>query len=71
MYPLVNATLQTANCNGAYVILDATANTALAEADHSRSGIHLRYSNLSTNSPVTPTVIWNCTTAGIWNLTPT
>ena len=42
LYPLINTTLQTANCNGAYAILDATANTALAVADHSRSGIHLR-----------------------------
>ncbi len=58
MYPLINATLQTANCNGAYAILNATANTALAVADHSRSGIHLRYSNLSASSPVTPTVVY-------------
>lgn len=58
MYPLVSATLQTANCNGAYVILDATTNTELAVADHSRSGIHLRYSNLSASSPVTPTVVY-------------
>ena len=58
MYPLANTTLQTANCNGAYVILNATANTALEAADHSRSGIHLRYSNLSASSPVTPTVVY-------------
>lgn len=58
MYPLVSATLQTANCNGAYVILNVTANTALPMADHSRSGIHLRYSNLSASSPVTPTVVY-------------
>lgn len=58
MYPLVNTTLQTSNCNGAYAILDATANTALAVADHSRSGIHLRYSNLSASDPVTPTVVY-------------
>ena len=58
IYPLVNTTLQTANCNGAYVILDATANTALAVSEHSRSGIHLRYSNLSASSPVTPTVVY-------------
>ena len=58
MYPLIHATLQTANCNGAYAILDATANTALPVADHSRSGIHLRYSNLSASSPVTPTVVY-------------
>ena len=35
MYPLVNTTLQTANCNGAYVILNATANTTLEVADGS------------------------------------
>ena len=58
MYPLVNTTLQTANCNGAYAILNATANTTLPVADHSRSGIHLRYSNLSASSPVTPTVVY-------------
>ena len=51
-------TLQTANCNGAYAILDATTNTSLEGADHSRSGIHLRYSNLSASSPVTPTVVY-------------
>lgn len=58
MYPLVNTALQTANCNGAYAILNATANTTLAVADHSRSGLHLRYSNLSASSPVTPTVVY-------------
>ena len=58
MYPLVNTTLQTANCNGAYVILDATSNTTLPVSNHSRSGIHLRYSNLSASSPVTPTVVY-------------
>ena len=58
MYPLVSTTLQTANCNGAYALLDATANTGLAVAGHSRSGIHLRYSNLSASSPVTPTVVY-------------
>lgn len=58
IYPLVNTTLQTANCNGAYVILDATANTTLTVADHSRSGIHLRYSNLSASNPVAPTVVY-------------
>lgn len=82
MYPLISTTLQTANCNGAYAILDATTNTALEVADHSRSGIHLRYANLSPSRPVAPTVVyfaafrispgkrtWSCTTDGIWNLT--
>ena len=58
MYPLIRTTLQAANCNGAYAILDATTNTALEVADHSRSGIHLRYANLSASSPVTPTVVY-------------
>ena len=58
MYPLVSATLQTANCNGAYAILNATANTGLDVSDHSRSGIYLRYSNLSASSPVTPNVVY-------------
>lgn len=58
MYPLISKTLQSANCNGAYAILDATTNTGLAVADRSRSGIHLRYSNLSAGSPVTPTVVY-------------
>ena len=58
MYPLVNTTLQTANCNGAYVILNATANTTLEVADHSRSGLYLRYTNLSASNPVAPTVVY-------------
>ena len=58
MYPLINTVLQTGNCNGAYAILNATTNTALPTADHSRSGIHLRYANLSASSPVTPTVVY-------------
>lgn len=58
MYPLVNTTLQTADCNGAYVILNATINTTLSDASNSRSGIHLRYSNLSASSPVSPTVVY-------------
>ena len=58
MYPLISTTLQTADCNGAYAILNATTNTGLDAAYYSRSGIHLRYSNLSASSPVTPTVVY-------------
>lgn len=58
MYPLISTTLQTGNCNGAYAILNATTNTGLEEAEHSRSGLHLRYSNLSASSPITPTVVY-------------
>ena len=58
MYPLINTALQTSNCNGAYAILDATTNTGLEFADHSRSGVHLRYANLNASSPVSPTVVY-------------
>ena len=58
MYPMINSTLQSADCNGAYAILNATTNTGLEVSDHSRSGIYLRYSNLSASSPVTPTVVY-------------
>lgn len=58
MYPIISTTLQISNCNGVYAILNATTNTRLPEAEHSRSGIHLRYSNLSASSPVTPTVVY-------------
>lgn len=58
MYPLISTTLQTANCNGAYAILDATTNTGLEGADHSRSGLYLRYTNLSASNPVAPTVVY-------------
>ena len=58
MYPLINTTLQTANCNGAYAVLNATVNTKQAAAEDSRSGVYLRYSNLSASSPVVPTVVY-------------
>lgn len=58
LYPLLNTTLQTADCSGAYVILNATTNTNAEIAEHSRSGLYLRYSNLSATSPVTPTVVY-------------
>ena len=58
MYPLISTTLQTGNCNGAYAILNATTNTKLDGAEHSRSGIHLRYSNLSTSSLINQTVVY-------------
>lgn len=58
MYPPISTTLQASNCNGAYAILNATTNTGLDGAEHSRSGIHLRYSNLSASRPVTPTVVY-------------
>lgn len=56
LYAQVNTTLQTADCSGAYVVLDATTNTGADTAGHSRSGLYLRYANLSATSPVDPSV---------------
>ena len=47
LYGLLNTTLQSSKCSGAFVMLDATCNTALPEADTSRMGIYTRYSDLS------------------------
>lgn len=58
MYPFISTTLQTGNCNGAYAILNATTNTKLDGAEHSRSGIHLRYSNLNTSTLINQTVVY-------------
>lgn len=57
VYPLINTTLQASDCSGVFFILDATCNTEVPSADHSRMGIYLRYSNLSeVNSPGKHTV---------------
>ena len=58
MYPLISSTLQTANCNGSFIMLNATTNTEIDSAEYSRSGIYLRYSNLCVSSPVSPTVVY-------------
>lgn len=58
LYPILNTALQTCDCNGAYFILDATINTNAQHAATSRSGMYLRYSNLSAASPVSPTMVY-------------
>lgn len=58
LYAQVNTTLQTADCSGAYVVLDATTNTGADTAGHSRSGLYLRYATLSTTSPVDSSVTY-------------
>lgn len=47
LYPLLNTALQSSACSGVFLLLDATCNTEAAEAEHSRMGIYLRYSDLS------------------------
>ena len=47
LYDSVYTTLNAGDCNGAFVLLDATANTSLVGSDKSRIGCYLRYSDVS------------------------
>lgn len=58
LYAPLNTTLQTGDCSGAFLILDATVNTGAQGADHSRSGLYLRYACLSAASPVNQHMTW-------------
>ena len=40
--------LESSPCNGAYLVVDASTNTAAPGAENSRAGLYLRYANLST-----------------------
>lgn len=51
LLPVLDASLGGSACSGAYLCLDATANTALPEADRSRMGLYLRYSSLRSANP--------------------
>lgn len=42
----VYSTLCSSDCSGVFVLLDATVNTDLEQADESRMGLYLRYSNI-------------------------
>lgn len=48
LYDSVYTTLNAGDCNGAFVLLDATANTGLDGSEKSRIGCYLRYSDVST-----------------------
>lgn len=47
IYPYLNASLGSGQCSGAFVLLDATTNTAAPTAATSRTGLYLRLTNLS------------------------
>lgn len=51
LLPILKTTLEGTPCSGAYFSLDATANTALPKAEHSRMGLYLRYSGLYSANP--------------------
>ena len=50
IYPLVENTLYLTRTSGVFAVFDATVNTALPDAEHSRSGIYLRVGNVSSGN---------------------
>lgn len=58
LYSPVNATLKVSPCSGAYVILDATTNTSSPIAETSRTGLYLRFANLSVKNSVNQDVVF-------------
>ena len=80
LYGYLTASLQSAPCSGAFLILDTTTNTQAPTAQFSRAGLYLRLANLSSkgaaNQDVTAafrmwpgTISWSFTIAGNWSLT--
>lgn len=51
LLPILKTTLEGTPCSGAYLCLDATANTALPGAERSRMGLYLRYSGIYSANP--------------------
>ena len=58
LYPALNTTLHTSDCSGAFIVLNATTNTLAGTAEHSRSGLYLRYTNLNPKKSSNQQVIY-------------
>lgn len=58
LYGPVNLMLEVSPCSGAYVILNATTNTASPIAETSRTGLYLRFANLSVKNNVNQDVVF-------------
>ena len=57
LYTHVYNSLRIADCSGAFIILNTTVNTALPNAQTSRSGVYLKLANINTSKPVSPEVL--------------
>lgn len=56
--PRLKTALLQANASGAFMILDATVNSALPQAAHSRCGVYLKISNITSSNAINPTIFW-------------
>lgn len=57
-YDMLYTTLKASSASGAFIVLDATTNTKAEAAETSRSGLYIRYVNLSTNKSMNQQVIY-------------
>jgi len=56
LYSEVSTTLKLARCSGCFVVLNATTNTRVENADFSRSGVYLRLGNVNNSVQLNPDV---------------
>lgn len=52
LFFVLRTALEASPCNGAFAIIDATVNTQLDDAEHSRAGVYIRFANLSVSEAV-------------------
>ncbi len=57
MYGDLNTAILMGGSSGVYAVVDATVNSTLEEAGHSRSGLYLRLSNVSSNVMMVPDTV--------------
>lgn len=58
LYATLNTVLRSSPCNGVYLVLDATTNTAAKGSDTSRAGLYLRFANLNSKNAVDQDVVF-------------
>lgn len=58
LYDKLYTTLRVSECSGAFFVLDATTNTKIDAAKHSRSGMYIRYANMSTRNAAIQDVVY-------------
>ena len=58
LYSTLNTTLQVCDCSGAFLVLDATTNTKSDIASSSRTGLYLRFFNLSSKKSAQKEVVY-------------
>ena len=58
LFAPLNTAMQLSQCSGAYLVLDATTNTASDKADHSATGLYLRFANLNAQGSANQDVVY-------------